>query len=290
MACTACLWLAGMSGFDAWCHSFTTVSTGGFSTHTTSLYHYDNILIESIIIFFMIMGSITLTLFIRFGYGDRRALFQDRQVQGFIKIIIITTMIMVLYRMSHHLTLGNALRESLFTITSIISTTGFTTSDFTKWGLFPSYFILIIMMIGGCSGSTSGGIKIFRYQIIAGMTRMHLNQLRRPHAINVAKFNDKPISYDIMISVFSFFAIYCICLAVLSLALCFYEIDLTSALSAAISALNNIGPGIGDVIGPSGHFAVFANQPKWLLMLGMLLGRLEYFTIIILFMRRFWRD
>lgn len=288
--CILLLWLAGMSWFDAICHAFTTISTGGFSTANSSISHYNSPLIEFIIIIFMIIGSITLILFVKFFHGDRKALWKDTQVQTFIAVLILSITAVTLYRWWGGTNFLSALRGSSFNVTSIITTTGISSGDYTLWGTFPLMVLFLLMMVGGCTGSTSGSIKIYRYQIMFSLAKNHIYQMRRPHGVFLPLYNGKRIPPEIFTSVFTFFALYIISFGLLVMGLSIYDLDFSTCLSAAASCLNNVGPGFGSIIGPEAHYAALPAGTKWMLMAGMLVGRLEYVTIIILFVPSFWRD
>lgn len=288
--CILLLWLAGMNWLEAICHAFATISTGGFSTADSSIAHYHSPLIEFIIIIFMLIGSITLILFVKFFHGDRKALWKDSQVRTFISVLIIAIIAVTFYRWWDGVDILTALRESSFNVTSIITTTGFSSGDYTFWGTFPLMVFFLLMMVGGCTGSTSGSIKIYRYQIMFEVAKAHIYQMRRPHGVFLPRYNGKRIPDEIFTSVFTFFALYVVSFGLLVLGLSAYELDTTTCLSAAASCLNNVGPAFGPIIGPDAHYAALPDGAKWMLMAGMLIGRLEYVTIIILFVPSFWRD
>ena len=288
--CGILLYFAGMSPLEAVCHGLTTVATGGFSTSDTSVAFFNSPLIECIIMAFMFVGAITFVLFIKMGQGRYDAILKDHQARTFIVTVGILIVVMTLWRSTQDVSFVQALRESSFSVISIITTTGFTTVDYTFWGMFPLLFFFILMMIGGCTGSTSGGIKILRYQIMFAVARSHIFQIRRPHGIFPPTYNGKPIPDSVSISVFTFFGLYVASFGLLVLGLGCFDMDISTTLSAAASALNNIGPGFGPIIGPSGNYASLPDGAKYLLMAGMLLGRLEYVTFVILLMPSFWRN
>jgi trk system potassium uptake protein TrkH len=185
---------------------------------------------------------------------------------------------------------GQAFRECAFAAASILTTTGFVTEDFTLWGSFPVMLMLMLMMVGGCTGSTSGGIKVFRFEILFTSARAHILKMRHPNRVVIPLYNDKPISDDLVFSVFTFFALYTFSLAIVVLALAFFQLDFVSALSAATTCLNNVGPGLSPQIGPHGSFDILPDEAKWVLSFAMILGRLEYLTILVLLSGNFWRD
>lgn len=288
--CGILLWLAGMNVLDAVCHALSTISTGGFSTVSASVSSFDNPLIEIILIVFMLIGGITLILFVKLFQGDFKSLFKDSQVRVFIAIAAFSSLALALWRYNEGVPFMLALRESAFNAVSVLTTTGYSSADYHFWGSFPVMIFFMLMMLGGCTGSTSGGIKIFRYQIMFSVARSQFAQLRRPHGIFLPTYNHTPIPEGIFTSVFTFFALFVICVGLMAIALSFYDLDFITATSAAVAALNNIGPGLGYIIGPDTTYSFLPDSAKWILMIGMILGRLEYVTIIILLSPSFWRD
>jgi trk system potassium uptake protein TrkH len=290
LLCIGLLYAAGMSLFEAICHAFATLSTGGFSTSDSSIGYFNKPLIEIITMIFMLVGAITLTLFVQSVKGKPKAIWQDSQARAFLSVTLISILLMTVWLIHIDMPFWNALRHSSFHIISMITTTGFVAGDFTAFGLFPILLILLLMMVGGCTGSTAGGVKILRYQILLSVIKSHIYQLRRPHGVFTPTYNKKPIPEGVATSVFTLFGLYMLSFALLSLGLSLYNLDLATSISAAASCLNNVGPGFGALIGPYGTYAPLPDGAKWLLMFGMLLGRLEYITILILFIPSFWRD
>lgn len=288
--CALLLMMCGVLPLEAICHAFSTVSTGGYSTSHASIAYFNNLGVEIVLIVFMLAGSVTLMLFVRLVKGDPRALFKDTQVRTFLSIVGGAIILMTMWRWMRGDSLGLSLREVSFHVISVITSTGFTTTDYTAWGAFPTMAFLVLMQIGGCTGSTTGGIKVLRYQIIASMLKSQLAQVRRPHGIFIARYNAKPIPEGVFSSVFTFLGLYVLSLGALCLGLSLFDLDFMTCLSGAISALNNIGPGFGDIIGPLENFAPLPDGAKWLLMAGMLLGRLEFVTVFVLFSARFWKN
>lgn len=288
--CIGFLYIGGMTFLEAVCHGFATLSTGGFSTSDASIAYFKSPLIESILCIFMLIGSTTLILFVKAFQGRPLSIFQDSQVRTFLSVVLFFIILMTSWQWHQGETLLHAFRQASFNVISAISTTGFTSTDYSTWGTFPLIAILLMMMIGGCTGSTAGGIKILRYQIMFSVAKSNIYQLRRPHGVFIPLYNKKPIPPEVFTSVFTFFGLYILSFAILSLGLGFYNLDLVTTLTAAVSALNNTGTGLGALIGPSGSFAPLPDGAKWLLMGGMLLGRLEYITFLILLVPSFWRD
>ena len=289
--CGFLLWWVGMSVFDAICHAMSTVSTGGLSTKDASIGFYDNPLIEIIIMVFMILGGSTLILYIKLWNGDAKALRRDSQLKAYLGVLLVASLIVTFWQwLINNFNFITSLRRGTFITISTITTTGFITSDYGQWGAFYGTFFFILGMIGGCTGSTTGGIKIFRFQVLFALTKSHLLQLRRPHGVYVPTYQDYKISDAVAFSVFTFITLYCFCLVLLALALSGMGLDFVTSLSGSAACLSNTGLGLGKLIGPHTSFETLADGPKLVMMVGMILGRLELLTILVLFMPSFWRD
>ncbi len=291
-ACGVAYWLVGMNIFDSIAHSMTTIATGGFSTYSSSIGYFQNPKIEIIAIIFIVLGSIPFIAYIKFVKGDQKIFFKDVQIKGLIYIFIVSILLMLLYLLlsNKEYSFAENLRISTFNVVSILSGTGYVTSDFSLWGKFPLIFFLFLMFIGGCAGSTTCGIKIFRFQILGLFILNQIKKLIYPHGIFPMKYNNEKISnpfiYSIMTFIFLYFFIFFILAALLSLD----GLDFVTALSGSASAISNVGPGLGDVIGPNGNFSDLPNFSKLSLSLGMLLGRLELFAVLVLFFPSFWKN
>ena len=291
-ACGIAYWLVGMNIFDSIAHSMTTIATGGFSTYSSSIGYFQNPKIEIIAIIFIVLGSIPFIAYIKFVKGDQKIFFKDVQIKGLIYIFIVSILLMLLYLLlsNKEYSFAENLRISTFNVVSILSGTGYVTSDFSLWGKFPLIFFLFLMFIGGCAGSTTCGIKIFRFQILGLFILNQIKKLIYPHGIFPMKYNNEKISnpfiYSIMTFIFLYFFIFFILAALLSLD----GLDFVTALSGSASAISNVGPGLGDVIGPNGNFSDLPNFSKLSLSLGMLLGRLELFAVLVLFFPSFWKN
>ncbi len=282
--------IVGINGFDAFCHALTAIATGGLSTQDNSIQAFNNPAAEIILIIFMIIGSSTFTLFIKAWHGDWRSLWTNSQLRVFLGAIFFTSLILAFWRFFYNgIPFLEALRTSLFNVTSIITTTGYVCDDYTLWGSFPLMLFFVLSFIGGCTGSTSGGIKVFRFQVLFNVAKTQIAQLRRPHGIFLPYYNKRPIPETVITSVLTFFILYGACYAFLSLGLALCGLDLITCLSGAVATLGNVGPGLGSIIGPMGNFATLPVAAKWLMMGGMILGRLELLTVFILFMPSFWR-
>ena len=289
--CALLYWLAGMSVFDAIAHSMTTVATGGYSTKDGSIGHFDSVAIDTIAILFMIVGSLPFLLFVAMLNGQPiSVMWRDAQVRLFLVILSVATGIAwAMAVVGGHAGPGEALRYAAFSVTSIITGTGYSNHDYGVWGGHATAFFFAIMFIGGCAGSTSCGIKIFRFQVLFEELRQHISTTVYPHAQFVKRFNGRPIDERVSRSVMSFFFLYIASFFTIALALTFTGLDFTTAMSGAGTAISNVGPGLGDIIGPSGNFGPLNEGAKWILSFAMLLGRLELFTVLVLFLPRFWR-
>ena len=291
ITCIISYFYFGMNLFDAITHGFTTISTGGFSTHNESLafFNSNKILLTSIL--FMIIGSFPFILLAQVSYKNPFILFKDQQIRLF--ILIITGLIISLYfiigdRIAD--STGNKLVSISFNSISIITGTGYISENFENWGNYSSVLFLLIMFIGGCAGSTTGGLKIFRFQILFLAVKNHIKRLIKPHGVFPSKFNGRTIPDASFDSVTSFFYLYILSFVLISLLLSFSGYDLITCLSAAATAISNVGPGLGEIIGPEGNFSSMSDYSKYILALGMLFGRLEILTLLILLSPFYWKN
>ena len=281
--------LCGMDSFDAFCHSAAAISTGGLSTRSVGLIAFDNVAIEAVLMGLMVIGGSTLMLYIRLWQGDYKSVMRDKQLKGYFLILVFSCVSISLCLLLQGKTLLNSIRMGCFVAVSVITTTGFSLFNYMNFG--PTIIILIFLMsfIGGCTGSTSGGIKIFRFQIIASFIRNHLKQLRRPHGVFVPMYQGQKISDHLVASVFSFIGLYFASVAVLSILLSLTGLDFVSALSGAVASIGNIGAGLGNILGPVSDVDSIHSLSKVFLMLGMILGRLELLTALVFLSPSFWR-
>lgn len=289
--CATSLWLAGMGEFDAINHAMATVSTGGFSTHDKSIEYYKNPKIEYVTTIFMIAGALPFVLYIQVIRGNLKALLQDSQIKWFMSILglsIIAVALWLCFKMD--MSFSDAIRYSTFNVTSVMTTTGFSSNDYSLWGGFAVTMIFLISVVGGCTGSTTGGIKIFRYQVLYQTAKAQINHLIQPHAVLRPRFNGKTLSESITGSVMSFIILFAFSFLVLAVFLSACGLDYISSMSAAAASLANVGPGLGPVVGPAGNYAHIPDLAKWMLAFGMLIGRLEIFTVLVLFSANFWKD
>jgi trk system potassium uptake protein TrkH len=282
--------VVGMTPFDAINHAFTTISTGGFSTHDASMGMYQGAP-EYVASVFMILASLPFVRFIQLAAGTARPLLTDPQVRGYLTFIVSITLVLALYRLianGDHFEHG--VREGLFNAVSIISGTGYASVDYQLWGAFPFVAFFFLGLVGGCAGSTACSVKIFRYQLLFASVKAQIRAIHSPHGVFVPRYGGRPVGEDVLSSVMAFFVMFVVSLGVLSVALAMTGLDTVTALSGAATALANVGPGLGDIIGPSGNFASLNDTAKWLLTAAMLVGRLEILSVYVLFTLRFWRD
>ncbi len=291
-ACGIAYWLIGMNIFDSIAHSMTTIATGGFSTYSSSIGYFQNPKVEIVSIIFIISGSIPFITYLKFVKNDKKIFLKDNQIKGLVYILIISILLMFLYLMlsnKEHSFLEN-LRISTFNVVSILSGTGYVTSDFSTWGKFPLIFFLFLMFIGGCAGSTTCGIKIFRFQILGSFIINQIKKLVYPHGVFSIKYNNEKISNKFIYSIITFIFLYFFIFFILATLLSINGLDFVTALSGSASAISNVGPGLGDVIGPDGNYSNLPDFSKLSLSFGMLLGRLELFAVLVLFFPSFWKN
>jgi trk system potassium uptake protein TrkH len=268
----------------------TTIATGGFSTSNDSLGAFATPSIEWIAVVFMIVGSLPFVLYLQVVRGRPMSLFRDSQVRWFLSVVLALVILVVLIlSISQNLSMGQSIRLSAFNTISILTGTGYSTAAFDNWGPLALTIFFLIMFVGGCAGSTTCGIKIFRFQILYETATAQIRRLVQPHGVFIPYYNRSPITDEVTMSVMSFFFFYVLVFVVLALGLSALGLDFLSAMSGAATAISNVGPGLGPVIGPSGTFASLPDAAKWLLSAGMLLGRLELFTILVLFAPAFWK-
>ena len=281
--------VAGMSNFDAIAHSMTTIATGGYSTRTASIAAFDSVAIEWIIIFGMIVGSLPFAHYLAMVRGGWRALLQDPQVRWFLALLASVVLVLIWFLSKDGMPVAVAIRQASFNAVSIMTGTGYGSANFSAWGGFASTLLLITMFIGGCGGSTTCGIKMFRLQVLATTARVQIGRLLRPHAVILAYYNRRPVANEVMDSVMGFFYLYIICFVVLAILLGALGLDFITALSGAATSISNVGPGLGNLIGAEGNFSSVPDLAKWIMAFGMLLGRLELFTVLVMLNPGFWR-
>ena len=290
--CGLFYWLFGMTIFDSVCHAMTTIATGGFSTHNDSIGFFKNSNIEIIASIFIILGSIPFISYLKFSQGNRKIFFNDVQIKGLIYLLAVSIVIMFLYLLfiNFESSLIDKIRISSFNVISILSGTGYVTDDFGLWGKFSLVFFLFLMFIGGCAGSTACGIKIFRLQMLLIFLKDQIKKLIYPNSVIITKYNNQKISDDFMKSVIIFIFTFLFIFLIIAMLLSISGLDFITSISGAASSISNVGPGLGEMIGPNGNYKTLPDLSKWILAAGMLLGRLELFAVLVLFFPSFWRN
>ena len=290
LAWTIMLTLAGMPLFDSLTHAMTTLATGGFSTRTDSIGAFDNATVEWVIVLGMIVGSLPFAHYLALTRGGWSRLTKDPQVRWFLTLVLAFALIITWQLMStQNKPLIESIRLSVFNTVSIMTGTGYGSANFSAWGGGVTALLFLSMFIGGCAGSTTCGIKMFRLQVLAANSRLQLAKLLRPHAVVIPYFNKKPIPESVTDAVMGFFYLYILCFVVLAACLGLTGLDIETALSGAATSISNVGPGLGDEIGPSGNFDGLTNTANWIMCAGMIIGRLELFTVLVMLAPGFWR-
>jgi len=290
IACGLAYVLAGMNFFDAVVHAFTTVATGGFSNYDDSFSVF-SWKVEYVAILFMILSALPFVRYVQLINGQGTAVFRDPQVKTFFVLICALVLLSTLVlSLQLNLSLELVFRKALFNITSIITGTGYASTNYMLWGGFLVSLLFFVGLVGGCAGSTTCSVKIFRYQIVFASIASQLKRIQSPNGIFIPRYQGRQISDDILNSVLTFFVVFFASLGILAALLSLTGLDLITSLSGAAAALGNIGPGLGETIGPDGNFSSLNETAKWLLVAGMLIGRLELMAVYILFTLKFWRN
>ncbi len=287
--CAFSYFIFGMSLFDSITHSMTTIATGGFSNYNESIGYFNSSSIEISAMIFILLGSLPFIAYIKFINGNKMIFFKDIQIQTFFKVILVSIVILSVYLSVHNLDTFNFM-AILFNIISILTGTGYVNAQFDSWGSFSLVLFLILMFIGGCAGSTTCGVKIFRIQILYSFIINSLKKIIYPKGIFVLKYDQNPIDDKFISSIISFIYMYLIIFFFITSLLSLTGLDFITSISGAATAISNVGPGLGSIIGPNGDFSSLPDLSKWILSVGMILGRLELFAILVLFLPSFWRN
>jgi len=289
--CATTYKIFGMGFFDSITHSMTTIATGGFSNYNKSIGYFDSLPIEISSMIFIILGSLPFIAYIKFLNGNRKIFFSDVQIKSFIKIIIFSVILLFVYLLFENKNFSEInIRLIFFNVISILTGTGYVTGEFDGLGNFPLIFFLALMFIGGCAGSTTCGIKIFRIQILYLFIINQLKKIIYPKGIFLIKYDKNTVDDKFMASIISFIFLYLVIFFLITASLSLTGLDFVTSISGAATSISNVGPGLGSTIGPSGNFASLPELSKWVLSLGMILGRLELFAILVLFLPSFWRN
>jgi len=280
----------GMKYFDSLTHSMTTIATGGFSNYNESIGYFNSINIEITSMIFIILGSIPFIAYIKFLSGKKKIFFTDTQISSFIKIIFFSILFLFFYLTIFYKGFSEvSIRSITFNVISILTGTGYVTQNFDDWGNFPLIYFLALMFIGGCAGSTTCGIKIFRIQILYSFLKNQLKKIIYPRGIFIIKYDNNNVDEKFMASIISFIYLYIIIFFIIAALLSLTGLDFTTSISGAATSISNVGPGLGELIGPNGNFSQLPDFSKWVLSFGMILGRLELFAILVLFLPSFWQ-
>ena len=289
--CALAYYLSGMTGFDAINHAMTTLATGGFSTHDASFGYFKNPLIHWMGVLFMMLGATPMLLYYTFftnRHANRPLLYQT--VVFWLQVAIIVFIVTVYVHRTEHMPYEEALRLTAFNIVSVATTTGYASTDYNQWGPFAIIVFYFLTVIGGCTGSTSGGLKTFRMVVMVKSVLYQMKKMLVPHGVFSARMGDTVIKEDVMSSVGMFFLLYVFVFTVFTLCLAASGLDMLTSTSGVTQAMSGVGPGLGPIIGPAGNFIPLTDFAKWSLVFAMIAGRLEIMTILVLFTRAFWRS
>lgn len=283
----------GMSAFDALCHAMTTIATGGFANYDESFAAFSPQAQYAAVIF-MVLASLPFVRYVQLVNGSAQPLWRDPQIRAFILIALVGAGLLASVRVgledpSVSVSDESKIRAALFNAVSVLTGTGYSSADYNAWGPLALVTVVLLGLIGGCAGSTSCSAKVFRYQILGAMLMAELQRIRRPHGVFTPRYDGRPIRADVASSVITFFFAFLLSLAALTIALTWTGLDGITAFSGAATALANVGPGLGDQIGPAGNFGDLPDSAKALLIVGMLLGRLEIISVLVLITPSFWR-
>ncbi len=290
VACALAFYVAGMSAFDAICHAFSTVAIGGFSTYDASIGYFNSVSINMICAVFLLISSVNFPLHFAAIRGKNiKTYWRDPELKAFITIQLALMLIcfLVLVEEQIYPDWFSALNHGLFQAVSMSTTAGFSTASFSSWPLFLPILLIFASFIGGCAGSTAGGLKVVRVLLLFLQGKRELNRLVHPRAVYSIKLGRRPVPDRIVEAVWGFFAAYAFVFVVIMLSLLLVGMDNISAFTATAACLNNLGPGLGEV---AANFASVPDAGKWILVVAMIFGRLEIFTLLVLFTAAFWKD
>ncbi|WP_299146234.1 TrkH family potassium uptake protein [uncultured Tateyamaria sp.] len=289
LICTLCYISAGMGSFDATVHAMTTIATGGFANYDASFAAFGPAA-SYVATVFMILAALPFVRFVQLSAGTARPLLYDTQIHVFLVTAFCIVSLIAMWNLWQTGAWGEgAVRTALFNTVSLMTGTGYANADYMQWGSFAVTVLFFTGLIGGCAGSTACSIKVFRYQLLFASIRAQLQKTRSPHGIFTPRYAGRPVGEDVLNSVMSFFMFFTVTLGLLAVGLAMTGLDFVTALSGAATALANIGPGLGDEIGPAGNFARLNDTAKWLLSAAMLIGRLELMAVYVMFTLQFWR-
>ena len=279
----------GMGVFDSLTHSMTTIATGGFSNYNDSIGFFNSFPIEISAMVFIILGSLPFIAYIKFLNGNKKIFFSDIQIKTFLKIILLSIIVLSFYLILNDSNNLN-FRSILFNVISILTGTGYVNAQYDNWGGFPLVLFIGLMFIGGCAGSTTCGVKIFRIQILYSLIKNQIKKNIYPKGVFILKYNQNPVDNNFIASIISFIYMYFVIFFIITALLSLTGLDFITSISGAATSISNVGPGLGPIIGPNGDFSSLPDISKWILSFGMILGRLELFAILVLFLPSFWKN
>ena len=289
VACALAYSIAGMAPFDAIAHAMTTIATGGFANYDSSMGNFGPG-VEYVASVFMILAALPFVRYVQLLAGTAKPLLVDSQIRAFLLAATTIVLVLAVWRWAQVDAIEEPFRKVLFNVISILTGTGYASTDYMAWGTFPITLFFFIGLIGGCAGSTACSIKIFRYQLLLASVRAQIKRIHSPHGVFTTRYDGRRVGDDVLGSVMSFFAYFIVTLGLISVALSLTGLDFITSVSGASAALANIGPGLGPEIGPSGNFAGLNPTAKWILIAAMLIGRLELMAVYVLFTVKFWRS
>lgn len=290
MACAIGYVAMGMDVFDASVHAMTTMATGGFANYDASFAGFGPG-VEYVAVVFMILAALPFVRFVQMTAGSAKPLLRDPQIRGFLVTVLVLVALLTLWKFSQGEAYGEeGFRKTLFNTVSLMTGTGYSSTDYMAWGSLPVTVLFFVGLIGGCAGSTACSIKIFRYQLLFASIRVQLQRIRTPHGVFTPRYDGRPVGPDVLSSVISFFVFFFVTLGLVAWGLGMTGLNLTTSVSGAAAALGNIGPGFGDQIGPAGNFAGLTDTAKWILSAAMLIGRLELLAVYAILTISFWRN
>ncbi|MEM9145555.1 MAG: TrkH family potassium uptake protein [Pseudomonadota bacterium] len=289
IGCVMAYSAAGMTLFDAVCHAMTTVSTGGLGNYDDSFGSFPAAA-QYVSVVFMWLAALPFIRFIQLSRGHAAPLFQDIQVRAFLAIILILTGVVATWLvLEDRMDVEESFRGALFNISSIMTGTGYATDDYSAWGGFPMAIFFLVALVGGCAGSTSCSAKVFRYQILFAALTLQIRRIHTPSGVFKLRYDHRIVDPEVLSSVMAYFFVFVTALSVWAILLSMLGLDALTSISGAVASLANVGPGLGPEIGPAGNYADMPEAAKWLLAAGMLLGRLEFISVLVLLTPRFWQ-
>jgi trk system potassium uptake protein TrkH len=287
-ACATVYVIGGMGAFDAITHAMTTLSTGGYSNYDSSFGHFDSSFLQWSGTLFMMFGALPFAWYIR---AVNRRVLHSEQVVAFLSMLGIVISILTIWRVATSSAAPlDALRLVAFNVVSVVTTTGYATTDYTVWGPFAAVAFFCLTAVGGCTGSTAGGAKLMRWIVLVRSIGAQIRLIHNPHRVYLPKYEGHPIDPDVLSGVIGFFTFYFLSAVLLTVALDLAGLDFSTSVTGALTALANVGPGVGQIIGPSGNFASLEDLPKWIIAFGMYIGRLEMLTVVVVLTPAFWRS